>query len=91
MATREAKDGCGRCRSPGLAMGDGRRIYGTAASTVIPAEERMTTPSPRACQRGLMAAATGDEEDVEETQGYGSEGWRREKPKMAMGVVAPLV
>uniref|UniRef100_I1R0Z7 Uncharacterized protein n=1 Tax=Oryza glaberrima TaxID=4538 RepID=I1R0Z7_ORYGL len=26
MATREAKDGCGRCRSPGLAMGDGRRI-----------------------------------------------------------------
>ncbi|EAY87063.1 hypothetical protein OsI_08460 [Oryza sativa Indica Group] len=25
MATREAKDGYGRCRSPGLAMGDGRR------------------------------------------------------------------
>uniref|UniRef100_A0A0E0E063 Uncharacterized protein n=1 Tax=Oryza meridionalis TaxID=40149 RepID=A0A0E0E063_9ORYZ len=34
MATREAKDGCGRCRSPGLAMGDGRRCAFRAISAM---------------------------------------------------------
>uniref|UniRef100_A0A0E0R7I5 Uncharacterized protein n=1 Tax=Oryza rufipogon TaxID=4529 RepID=A0A0E0R7I5_ORYRU len=34
MATREAKDGYGRCRSPGLAMGDGRRCAFRAISAM---------------------------------------------------------